>query len=99
MFLGAWAVQWAPIWVGICYMVAAVLVLLWAMLQAPSAKNGDAARYRKLDMVVIVATVASILALLIMQAIGHGAWHPPHIAPIAFMFAVLYGSLALRRVP
>ncbi|QSB43735.1 hypothetical protein IDJ81_10190 [Tsuneonella flava] len=79
-------------------MVAAVLVWLWAMLQAPSAKNGGAARYRKVDMVVTVAAGASMVALLIMQAIGHGAWQPPHSAPTAFLFALLYGSLALRRV-
>ncbi|WP_123639938.1 hypothetical protein [Tsuneonella flava] len=72
---------------------------LWAIRQVASAKNGDAARYRKLDMVVIVAAVASIWALLIMQAIGHGAWQPPHSAPTAFLFAVLYGSLSMRRMP
>ncbi|HEY8603372.1 hypothetical protein [Tsuneonella suprasediminis] len=51
-----------------------------------------------LDMIVTVAAGVSMVALLIVQAIGHGAWQPPHNAPTAFLFALLYGSLALRRV-
>lgn len=74
----------------------------WHMLHGSGRAGvvvGNAAGPQREEWRCVVATVASILALVIMQAIGHRAWHPPHIVPIAFMFVVLYGSLALRRVP
>ncbi|MGI9376313.1 MAG: hypothetical protein ACR2PC_09480 [Tsuneonella suprasediminis] len=95
---GAWAVQWAPAWVAVCYMVVAVLVWLWALLRERAANCDDSARYRIMNVIVTVVAGVSMVALLIMQAIGHGAWQPPHSAPTVFLFVVLYGGFALRRV-
>lgn len=59
---GAWAVQWAPPWVAVCYMVVAVLVWLWALLRERAANCDDSARYRIMDVIVTVVAGVSMVA-------------------------------------